>query len=174
MSPFSEPAFNPPGTTPGKGDDAEDPDHDSTGHDRPLFLKNLPVSPLQQFVYHSVFRDFVHRLLESGISSLPPPPPFLHFLQEAPKEGLPDLSGQGKCFLKKKGIFREPEGWCPAPLFLQGRRSQFGHNRARLWNWSGRLRSTGGKTVWHLGSAPAEKLLCRNGSSSHNSRSPDQ
>ena len=174
MGPVSEPTYNSPGTTPGKGDNAEDPDHDSTGHDRPLFLKNLPVSPLQQVGDHPVFRDFVHRLLESGISSLLPPPPLLHFLQEAPKEGLPVLSGQGKCFLKKKGIFREPEGWNPAPLFLQGRRSQFGHNKARLWNWSGRLRSPGGKTVWHLGSVPAEKLLCRNGSCSHNTRGPDQ
>ena len=165
MGPISEPTFNSPETTLVKCVNAEDPDHDSTGHDRPLFLKNLPVSPLQQVGDHPVFRDFVHRLLESGISSLllPLPPPLLHFLQEAPKEGLPDLSGQGKCFLKKKGIFREPEGWSAALLFPRGRRSQFGHNKARLWNWSGRLRSLGGKTVWHLGTVQAEKLLCRNG-----------
>ena len=110
MGPVSESTYNSPGTTPGKGDDAEDPDHDSTGHDRPLFLKNLPVSPLQEVGDCPIFRDFLHRLLESGISSLllPLPPPLLHFLQEAPKEGLPVLSGQWKCFLKKKGIFREP------------------------------------------------------------------
>ena len=91
MSPVSEPTDNSPGTTPGKGDDAEDPDHDSTGHDRPLFLKNLPVSPLQQVGDYPDFRDFVHRLLESDISSLllPRPRPLLHFLYEAPKEELP-------------------------------------------------------------------------------------
>ena len=108
MGPVSEPTEYSPGTTPGKGDNAENPDHDSSGHDRPLFLKNLLVSPLQQVGDHPVFHDFVHRLLESCISSLLLP--LLHFLQEAPKEALPVLSGQGKCFLKKKGIFREPEG----------------------------------------------------------------
>ena len=80
MSPVSQPTYNSSGTTPGKGDNAEDPDHDSTGHDRPLFLKNLPVSPLKQVGGHLVFRDFVHRLLESDISSLPIPRPLLHFL----------------------------------------------------------------------------------------------
>ena len=82
MGPVSEPTYNSPGTTLGKGDNAEDPDHDSTGHDRPLFLKNLPVSSLQQVGGHLVFRDFVHRLLEFDISSLllPLPRPLLHFL----------------------------------------------------------------------------------------------
>ena len=82
MGPISEPTYNSPGTTPGKGDNAEDPYHDSTGHDRPLFLKNLPVYPLQQVGDYPVFRDFVHRLLESDISSLllPIPRPLLHFL----------------------------------------------------------------------------------------------
>ena len=82
MGPVSQPTDNSPGTTPGKGDNAEDSDHDSTGHDRPLLLKNLPVSLLKQVGGHPVFRDFFHRLLQSGISSLllPLPRPLLHFL----------------------------------------------------------------------------------------------
>ena len=81
MGRVSEPTYNSPGTTPGKGDNAEDPDHDFPGHDRPLFLKNLPVSPLQQVGDYPVFHDFFHRLLESGISSLLLPPHPIHFLQ---------------------------------------------------------------------------------------------
>ena len=45
MGPISEPTDNSLGTTPGKGDNAEDPDHDSTGHDRLLFLKKSAGSP---------------------------------------------------------------------------------------------------------------------------------
>ena len=47
LGPVTKTSNNPQGTTPGKCDDAEDADQQPSGHDWPLFLKNLTVSPLQ-------------------------------------------------------------------------------------------------------------------------------